>query len=92
MSEEQLWKERGQETLAIIPLNLDGHLFSPEWKAKKDWKEQHLTSRLATDFTGWERDNPKFESQFERVVKALRLCWAPIRLNAIGLWPRKRAS
>lgn len=72
MKEEQLWKERGKETLAIIPLNLDGRLFSPEWRAKKDWKEQHITSRLAADFRGWERENDKFEAQFERLVKALR--------------------
>ena len=70
--EEQLWKERGKEVLAIIPLNLDGYLFSPEWKAKQDWKEQHLTTRLAADFTGWERDNAKFEAQLESVIKALR--------------------
>jgi hypothetical protein len=39
MKEERLWKERGQETLAIIHLNIDGYLFSAEWKAKGDWKE-----------------------------------------------------
>jgi hypothetical protein len=51
---------------------LDGHLLSPEWKTKKDWKEQHLTTRLAADFTDWESDNANFEAQIDRVVKALR--------------------
>jgi uncharacterized protein YjbI with pentapeptide repeats len=69
IKEEQLWNERGKEVLVIIPLNLDGHLLKPDWQ---DWKKQHLTARLAADFTGWENDNAKFEAQFERVVKALR--------------------
>jgi uncharacterized protein YjbI with pentapeptide repeats len=67
--EEQLWKERGKQVLAIIPLNLDGHMLDPLWQ---NWKKQHLTDRVAADFTGWEQDRPKFESQLELVIKAVR--------------------
>lgn len=65
--EEQLWKKRGCETLAIIPINLDGALF--QWDGH--WKSE-IVKRHAPDFTDWEQDNTKFEAEFERVVKALR--------------------
>lgn len=67
--EQQLRKDRGKEVLALIPLNLDGHLFSPECSNSK---AAQVRSRLAADFTGWEADNRKFEEQFKRLVKALR--------------------
>jgi hypothetical protein len=55
--------------LALIPINLDGYLFSDDWQSGK---KQQIKSRLTADFTGWESDHDMFEEQFERLVKALR--------------------
>ncbi len=67
--EQQLWKQRGRETLAIIPLNLDGYFFSPEWQSGK---AEQLRQRLAADFQGWEHDNAIFGREIEHVIRALR--------------------
>ena len=62
-------KKRGGQVLSLIPLNLDNFLFDGEWG---DGKAEQVRKRLAADFTGWEADNDKFESAFEKVVLALR--------------------
>lgn len=67
--ERRLMKQRKRKILSLIPLNLDGYLFSGQWQSGKEWP---VKQRLAADFTGWETDNAKFEEQFERVVEALR--------------------
>ncbi len=65
--EQRIMKERGKKVLALIPLDLDGYIFSDGWQSGK--KDQVL-SRLAADFNV--RDDEKFEAEVEKVVRALR--------------------
>lgn len=67
--ERQLMKQRGKKARALIPLNLDGYLFSKKWRSGK---ATQIRSRLAADFTDWESNSTKFEEEFDRLVKALR--------------------
>lgn len=66
--EKELFKQRGKEVLALIPLDLDGYIF-------KQWQHPQkslILERLVADFQSWEHDNAKFEQVFESVVRALR--------------------
>ena len=67
--EQQLTKHHGNPVRTLIPLDLDGYLFSDELDSGK---ASLLTSRVVADFRGWEHDNATFEREFERVLKALR--------------------
>ena len=67
--ERRIMEERGVKVLALIPLNLDGYMFSDEWTSGK---ARPVKSRLSANFTGWKEDNAKFEEEFKKVVKALR--------------------
>lgn len=68
--ERLLFEERRQKVLALIPLDLDGFIFSDRWQ--RGYKKQVL-ARLAADFTEWKVDNEKFRSEFEKLVRALRI-------------------
>ncbi len=67
--EEQLTKQRGYGVRALIPLNLDGYLFTPEWESGY---RAEIRRRLAADFTGWDTEKGKFEREIENLIRALR--------------------
>ncbi len=67
--EQALMKERTKKISVLIPLDLDGYLFSGTWDSGK---ASQVKERLAADFTGWETDSQKFALQVEQVVRALR--------------------
>ena len=66
--EQTLRKERQEKVLALIPLDLDGYLFSG-WQSGR---ASIVRQRLAIDFSGWEQSHTKCEEQIEEVIRALR--------------------
>jgi uncharacterized protein YjbI with pentapeptide repeats len=67
--EAQIMKERGKKVLALLPLNLDGFLFSADYQSGK---KAEITSRAAANFVGWEKDHALFDRELEKVIRALR--------------------
>ncbi len=53
----------------MIPLDLDGFLHE-EWD---DPKATMIRSRLSANFKDWENNEQEFQSQFEKVLSALRI-------------------
>ncbi len=66
--EETLWNERRKRTPVLIPLDLDGYLFSEGWISGM---KSEITRRHVANFQGWE-ENSTFDAAFDTLVKALR--------------------
>jgi hypothetical protein len=68
--ERALRKEREKPVHKLIPLNLDGYMFTDQWDLGVLANE--IRSRVAADFRDWEKPDSKFSQQVDRVIKALR--------------------
>jgi TIR domain/Pentapeptide repeats (8 copies) len=68
--ERVLRKERGKPIRKLIPLNLDGYMFTEAWDLGVLANE--IRSRVAADSRDWEKPNSNFSQKVDRVIKALR--------------------
>ncbi|MEK7676286.1 MAG: toll/interleukin-1 receptor domain-containing protein [Verrucomicrobiota bacterium] len=66
--EAQMMKERGKKVLALIPLNLDGFLFSADYRSAK---KAEIQSCVAANFVGWETDKARFDRELKKLIRAL---------------------
>ena len=76
--EAQIMKERAKKVLALIPLNLDSFLFNADYQSGK---KAEITSRVAANFVGWEKDHALFDRELEMVIRALTRSKLPARIE-----------
>ncbi|HLO15018.1 MAG TPA: toll/interleukin-1 receptor domain-containing protein [Anaerolineales bacterium] len=67
--EGQLFSKYGRPVMVLIPLNLDNYLFGNKWKSGK---RDLIRSRLAANFAGQKVGSAKFNTELQKVIKALR--------------------
>jgi len=68
-TQDRYQKELNLAIQLVYPLNLDGYLFSGQQKFQN---EKSLTQWLAADFSGWRRNETKFDQEFEKLLDAFK--------------------
>lgn len=68
--EAHLMREKRGKVLSLIPLNLDGFLFSRDYRSPK---KAEITSRVAANFVGWKKSHAVFDRELEKLICALRI-------------------
>ena len=67
--EAEFQKKYGKDSRVLYPMNLDGFMFTGDWKFKR---EKQVTTRVAADFTGWRRNAEKFDQELDVLIKRLQ--------------------
>lgn len=67
--EEQLSRARNETVNILIPIDIDGYLFSP---ACDYYRAADLKARVVQSFKGWQHDNTILDNGFTRIINALR--------------------
>lgn len=67
--ERRLSQETKKNVALVVPLDLDGFMFSSDWKSGK---KDILTSRLALRFSNWSGDTALFQKRIHELELSLR--------------------
>lgn len=67
--EEANLQATGQRATLMWPLNLDGFLFSGNWKHPH---ANEVAGRVLADFTGWRRNKKKFAEELKQLIQRLK--------------------
>lgn len=66
--EQQFRQQTGRDRAMLLPLNLDGYFLGGNWRHRH---QNLVRSRLAAEFSGWRRNNTKFERELTDLAGAL---------------------
>ena len=67
LGREEHAKEQSRETRYFYPINLDGYMFSGDWKHKREKQ----IAKLSIDFVGWRRNNEKFDVELAKLIQIM---------------------
>lgn len=76
--ERALQKQLGTKANCLIPLDLDGYLFSPQAHGKAT----SIRARVACNFRGWATDANVFEREVQHLMNALKHEMPPVRASS----------
>ena len=65
--EKRIKEDTGRDVRLFFPLNLDGFMFSGDWKHP----QEKQIAKLTIDFVGWRRNKEKFEQEMTKLIQLM---------------------
>ncbi len=65
--EKKTRQETNRDVRFFYPINLDGFMFSGDWKHKKEKQ----IAKISVDFVGWRRNKEKFDQELTKLIQKI---------------------
>lgn len=60
-------REQSRDARIFYPINLDGYMFSGDWKHKREKQ----IAKISADFVGWRRNKEKLDQEMNKLVQTM---------------------